>query len=115
VDWIGVEIKVAQTEPPDYLRVTSKRRGQSFNQRHSLFLYFVSRVTVAFQYGKFDAEGANNAARGSRGLDIWGGPLIYAPKAARGLSPGFQPWEPSPQAMRPEGAADQTRLNTRGQ
>ena len=30
------------------------------------------------------------------------------PKGAGGLSPGFQPWEPPPRAIRPEGAADRT-------
>jgi hypothetical protein len=39
-------------------------------------------------------------------LDIWRGALevIYAPKVAAGLSPGFQPWEPSKQRVRPERA-----------
>jgi hypothetical protein len=39
-------------------------------------------------------------------LDIWRGALevIYAPKVATGLSPGFQPWEPSKQRVRPERA-----------
>ena len=28
--------------------------------------------------------------------------------SALGFNPGFQPWEPPPRAIRPEGAADRT-------
>jgi hypothetical protein len=32
--------------------------------------------------------------------------MVFAPKGAKGLSPGFQPWEPSKQMVRPERARD---------
>jgi hypothetical protein len=40
---------------------------------------------------------ADLAPSGLCSLDIWRGALwmIYAPKVATGLSPGFQPWGPS--------------------
>jgi hypothetical protein len=56
------------------------------------------------------SPGFNPGLNGTKLGRIWEG---FCPEGAIGLSPGFQPWEPSKQMVRPERARDAYTLDLR--